>query len=80
MTEKKISAIIVFIFFVAGIFLLGVFGASGVFEEGSFYSPIKTKIDIEGVRGEMKNMSVEEIEEVILEIQEEIKRLQSQSR
>ncbi len=78
MNHKETSVIIALIIFVVGIFLLGTFGAGGSFTDENGFYQTESAININRIKAEMNDMSVQEIEEAISEINKEIERLKLQ--
>jgi uncharacterized small protein (DUF1192 family) len=80
MNNKEVSIIVAMLLFVAGIFLFGTFGVGGFSPEQE--TPIETgtgsDINIDEIKKNINNMSVEEIEQTIQKINKEIERLESQ--
>ena len=76
---KNLTIIGVLMVFFAVVFGVLIFKNQEIFSEGiknyNLTSKTKTEINIEEIRGKIDDMSLEEIEETISEIEKEIKRL-----
>ncbi len=83
-TIKNFIIFLVFFLLAGGIFAFGVFEKNDIFssKEIVFYEPpsktdTKLNIDVEEIKENIENMTSEEIEEIIVEIEKEIERLES---